>query len=385
MANLQTQSFSTTVGNFASAVQGAASSLLNFTVGSVLRAIADATAGVAMWLQGLIVSLLAVTRLSTSSGADVDSWLADFGFYRLAANAATGLVTFSRLTNTTQAVIPVGTVVQTGDGTQQFAINADPTNNAYSATVVSGGGFVIPSGTSSVSVTARSITPGASGFPDSAGNVAASTITALSSAIPYVDSVTNAATFTNGANPESDSAVKARFVLWLNSLAEGTAAAILSAVQSVQQGVSCSISENALYGGATQNGAFTIVIDDGTGYPSITLQNSVSNAINAVRPLCSSFTVHPPIVVNAAVVMAITTNPGYTHSSVASIVNTAITAYINTLAIGKALSYTKLAQVAYDASAGVLSVTSGYTINGGMADVSATSQQVVKVSTCAVT
>lgn len=378
MANLQTQSFSATVSNFASTVQGAAAALLNFTTGSVLRAIADATAGVSMWLQGLIISLLAVTRLSTSTGADVDTWLADFDFYRLAANAATGLVIFSRLTNTTQAVIPVGTIVQTGDGTQQFIINADTTNPAYSATVISGGGFVIAAGTSSLNVTATAITPGASGMPDSTGNVAANTITALASAIPYVDSVTNSAAFINGANPETDAAVKVRFVLWLNSLAKGTSAAIYAAVAGVQQGLTSSVIENYLVTGAYQPGAFTVIIDDGTGYPSSNLQNNVSNAIAASRPLCSSWSVHAPGVETATVAMAITTSAGFLHAAVCALVQAAISAYINTLAVGASLSYTKLAQIAYESSPGVFSVTSGYTVNGATVDLIATNAQVIK-------
>ena len=375
---LQTQSFTTTVNNFAAAVQGAASSLLNFTVGSVLRAIADATAAVAMWLQGLIVSLLAVTRLSTSSGTDVDSFLADFGFARLAATSASGLVTISRLTNTTQAVVPVGTIVQSSDGTQQYIINADTTNAAYSATVVTGGGFVIPAGTSSISVTATALTAG------TGANVAAGTINALVVAIPYVDTITNPSAFTNGASAESDSAVKARFVLWLNSLAEGTIAAVKAAITSVQQGLTYSITENMLFSGAALPGAFTVVIDDGTGYPSTTLQNNVSAAINLVRPLCSSFSVHAPSVVTVPVAMAITTAAGFVHANVATIVQTAITAYINALGIGATLSYTKLAQVAYEASAGVTAVVAGYTVNGGTVDVAATSLQVIKAGTVSV-
>ena len=375
---LQTQSFTTTVNNFAAAVQGAASSLLNFTIGSVLRAIADAVAGVAMWLQGLIISLLAVTRLSTSSGTDVDSFLADFGFARLPATSASGLVTISRLTNTAQAVVPVGTIVQSSDGTQQYILNADATNPAYSATVVTGGGFVIPAGTSSISVTATALTPGV------AANVAAGTINALVVAIPYVDTVSNPSAFTNGASAEADAAVKARFVLWLNSLAEGTLAAVKAAITGVQQGLTYSITENTLFSGGAQPGTFTVVIDDGTGYPSTTLQNSVGNAINAVRPLCSSFSVHAPSVVSVPVVMVITTAAGFVHANVAAIVQSALTAYINSIGIGASLSYTKLAQVAYEASTGVTAVVAGYTVNGGTSDISVTSFQVIKVSTCTV-
>src|ERR1700750_2693829 len=104
---MQTYSFTQVVQNFATAVQGAAKKLLDFSTGSTLLAIGQAMAAVSLWLQGMILSLLAVTRAATSSGADLDSWFSDFGFTRLAANAASGQVTFSRFTPTAQALIPV--------------------------------------------------------------------------------------------------------------------------------------------------------------------------------------------------------------------------------------------------------------------------------------
>ena len=64
---LSLQNFSTLVEGMAASVQGAAS-LLDLTVGSVLRAILEANAAVALWLQWLIVQVLATTRLATSTG-----------------------------------------------------------------------------------------------------------------------------------------------------------------------------------------------------------------------------------------------------------------------------------------------------------------------------
>lgn len=381
---LSTQSFTTLVTNYASAVQASCATLFNFTKGSVLRAIGEATSAVALWLQGLIVSLLATVRLSTSSGTDVDSWLADFGFSRLPSNPASGLVTFSRLTPTNQAVIPVGTVLQTNDASLQYVVNADTSNAAYSSTVISGGGFVIGAGNASISVTATCVTAGSSGAPDSSGNVGAGTVTSLTTAIPYVDTVTNPAAFTNGADPETDAAVRARFVLWLNSLAEGTVAAVKAAVASVQQGLNYNVLENVQYNGTTQQGAFTVIVDDGTGAPPATLLTAVSAAVDAIRPLTSTFSVHGPLVVPVIVAMSISTATGYDHSSVTSQVQAALQGYINSLSIGQSLSYTKLAQLAYEASAGVATVLPGYTVNSGTSDVVATGVIVLKASSVVV-
>ncbi len=48
--------------------------------------------------------------------------------------------------------------------------------------------------------------------------------------------------------------------------------------------------------------------------------------------------------------------------------------------MGQALSYTRLAQIAFDASPGVTNVT-GLQINGGNADITATAQQVLRAGT----
>ena len=89
-------SFNTMVSNGAAAMQSACSSLLDLTVGSVLRAILEASASVGLWMQWLILKVLAMTRAATSTGEDLDSWMADFDLARLPGVAATGSVTFSR-------------------------------------------------------------------------------------------------------------------------------------------------------------------------------------------------------------------------------------------------------------------------------------------------
>jgi uncharacterized phage protein gp47/JayE len=375
MANVQTQSLTQMLQNFASTVQGSVTSaLLNFNIGTVFRALGEAVSGIALWLQGMILQMLALTRASTSTGSDLDSWFADFGFSRLAASYATGSVTFSRFTPTSQAVVPVGTVVQTTDGTQQFTVNTDTTNPAYSAAL---GGYVLAAGTASVTVTVTAATAG------TGGNVLANTITQLSQSVPGVDTVTNAAAFTNAVNAESDATALARFQSWLLSLSKATKAAIGNAITSLQQGLTYTITENYTYGGVYQPGYFYVVVDDGSGVPSDTLVSTVYNAIDAVRPFTSTFDVKKPIVVTATVAMAITTAAGYTHSTVTALVQTALQNYINTLPLGASLAYSRLAQVAYDASPGVANVT-GVTLNGGTADVTADAKTVVKASTVTV-
>lgn len=375
MASLNQWSLSTTISNMVASAQARAKVLLDFTVGSVNLAIIEAVAQVVIWLEGLILTLLAVTRAATSNGSDLDSWMADYGLTRLAATSSTGQVTFSRFTPTYQAVIPVGTVIQTADGTQQFTVVADTTQTAYSATL---GGYVIAAGINSAVATVQAVNTGTQ------TNVLANTITTLTQAIQYVDTVTNAAGFTNAVDTETDTAFRARFVTYLNSLSKATKAAIGAAILGVQQGLVYTISENLNYAGATQIGHFSVIVDDGSGSPPSALITSVYNAVDAVRPFTSTFEVHGPTVVSATVTMTITTASGYTHSALVTTVQTALLNYINTLPLGTTLAYSRLAQIAYDASPGVTNVTA-VTLNGGTADLTATAAQVIKATAGSIT
>src|SRR5574340_85330 len=160
MANITTQDFSTIVRTIVTAIQGGARTLVDLTVGSILRAVVEANAAVVLWLQGLILQLLATTRAATSNGSDLDTWVADYGLTRLPAVAATGQVSFSRFTATQQAVVPIGSTVQTGDGSQQYSVTIDTANAAYSAAL---GGYVLAAGVSSVSVPVAAAKAGAAG------------------------------------------------------------------------------------------------------------------------------------------------------------------------------------------------------------------------------
>lgn len=372
--SIQTQSFTTIVQNIVTAIQGGASSLVDLTVGSILRATTEAFAGVVLWLQGIALQIASLTRLATSSGSDADSFCADFGFTRLPAQQATGAVTFARFTATMQATIPVGTIVQSADGTQQYTVVADTTQAAYSPTL---GAYVIAAGTTSCTASIQSVNAAA------AANASAGQISVLAGAIPYVDTVTNAVGLTNGADAESDADFRARFVTWVASLSKATRAAIGNAVTSLQLGMVYTITEGLTYAGTTQTGYFYVVVDDGTGSPSSTLLSSVSNAVDAVRPVGSTFGIFAPVVVSANIGMTITTATGYDHTATVALVSAALTAYINSLPLGTSLTFSRLAQIAYDASAGVTNVTA-VTLNGGTSDLAATAKQVIKIGTATI-
>lgn len=377
MATEDSQSFSGIVANFATAVQGAATQLLDFTVGSVLNAISEAVAGVALWLQGLYLQVLALTRAATSSGPDLDSWFADYGFEREGAQAATGFETFYRYTPTNSALVPIGASVQSADGTIVYTVTLNAANAAYS---LSQNGYVVPAGQASIVLPVTCTTAG------SAGNVAAGIINTLGTSIPGIDYVSNSATIENGADAQSDASARASFVLWIASLSKATLAAVEYAITSVQQGVSYSVTENKDYNGATDNGFFYAVVDDGTGNPSGTFISTEAAAIEAVRPIGIRYAVFGPTQVTANVSMTLTTAASYAHNTVVAAVTAAIEAYIGALGVGNALLYTQLANVAYNAEpAGAVLNVSAVLLNGGTTDLTITAQQVAMAGTVTVT
>ncbi|MBX9901260.1 MAG: baseplate J/gp47 family protein, partial [Burkholderiaceae bacterium] len=198
---INTKTFTTYVTDQVTSIQARSSQLVNFTIGSVLRALVETNAAIALWFQGMIVALLATTRAATSNSSDLDAWMADFGLTRLPAVAAKGNVTFARFTATAQAVIPIGAVVQTADGSQLFTVVIDVANGAYSAGL---GGYVMGIGTTNVTV------PVVANVLGSAGNVLANPIKSLTQSITFVDTVTNASHLTAGSYAEADAALRAR-------------------------------------------------------------------------------------------------------------------------------------------------------------------------------
>ncbi len=371
---LSLQNFSTLVEGMAASVQGAATTFLDLTVGSVLRAILEANAAVALWMQWLIVQVLATTRLATSSGMDCDSFGADFSFVRLPAISASGYVTFSRFTPSVAAFIPVGTTVSTSNNGQGFLVVGDPTNQAYSAT---SGGYTIAAGIAGVTVAV------AASMAGSASNVQPGTISMISSVIAGVDTVSNNLALSGGMDAESDTAFKARFSNYLASRSRATNVAIGAMIASIQQGLSYTITENVNQAGMVQMGHFVVTVDDGTGNPSASLLDTVQQGVDVIRPVGTSFAVQGPVVEWANITMTLVTSSNSAHQTAVGYVTTSIENYIASLPIGATLSYTKLAQLAYDASNTITNVSS-LLLNSGTADLAPGIFGVVRAGTVAV-
>lgn len=371
---LSLQTFNSLVQNMAAAVQSSASQLMDLTVGSVTRAILEANASVALWMQWLILQVLQSTRAATSSGADLDSWMADMTLVRLPAVAATGTVDFSRYTPLAPALIPAGALVRTADGSQTYSVMIDTSNAAWAS---GQNGYVVAAGVGSVTVPIDAQIPGA------AGNVQAGVVTLLVTAIPGVDLVVNPEPIQNGLDAESDSALRLRFQNFLQSRSRATTVAVTYAVTTVQQGLTCAIQENVDAAGHMLMGNFVVTIDDGTGDPPAALLGTAQAAIDAVRPVGSSFTVQSPTVTIANISLTISVASTTVKAQIIPLVSNAIATYVNSLSIGELLPITKLAQIAYSASPTIGNV-SQLLVNGGIIDIAVPPSGVIKVGVVAV-
>lgn len=355
-------------------LQSSVVKLLDLSPGSVLRAILEANASVALWVQFLITQMLQTTRASTCSGGDLDSWVRDFGLSRLPASHAIGTVKFSRYVPTSRAAIAAGTRVKSSDGSLTFVVVSDAAHESWSADE---GAYVLSMGMEQVTVPVSAKEAGAS------GNVQAGMITLLASSIAGVDEVSNLASLIGGVEAETDEVLRRRFLGYINSRSKATSDAVGFAVASVRQGLSFVVHENVDAAGHSQLGSFIVTVDDGTGAPPSSLLATVAEAVDLVRPLGSRFSVRPPSVHMVNITVNVEPISGVQIAEIRVEIAYAIERFVNGLAVGSALSVTRLAQTIYQASAKVSNV-SGITINGLSNDWSVNNRSVVKAGLIAI-
>ncbi len=355
---LSLQNFSSLVSNMSASVQGASATVLDVTVGSVLRALLEASASVALWLQYLILQVLSMTRLSSSVGPDADSWVGDFGMVRLPAAASQGVVTMSSFNPSAQAaVITNGMTVRLSDGSQTFTVVNGP--------------YVRAIGQASIDVTVRALLPGV------AGNVQAGAVNILGTAISGIDTVSNASAFAGGAAAETDAGLRARFVNYINTRAQATEQAILYAAQAVGPSISVSIQENLTASGAVDPGNINVVADDGSGSPPASVLAAVAAAIDPVRPVGTTVTVTAPSVIDVTVAATLTVVGGADQAATIATAATALQTFINSLSVGQMLPFSRAIAVLYASSSSIGNVT-GLTMNGATADLGGRSGTVVR-------
>ncbi len=375
--------------NIATGIQGRASQLIDFSIGSPLRAIAEGFAGLFLWMQALVLELLQAMRLSTATGTDVDSFTGDFGVYRLLAQPASGTVILSRLSIVnTPILIPFGAIVQTNPGItvitgtsstppqpqQQYVVVANPTFIGYSAAA---GGYIMAPNTGSMTVPIQALTPG------SGGNVVAGAINQLGSPVTGIDTVSNPSALLNGFNSEADQSLKNRFAAFILGLSRGdyfgTEYAVLSAGITVQW----TLTEDYDYAGNWNPGYYYVVADDGSGAPSAAFMTAITNAVNSVRPLGIQAGTFPSVIQNVIVSLSIQTATGFDHNTVAGLVANAIQNNVNSLGLGNGMEFGLIYSWAYSV-AGVTGVSAALLdgLTGDVADIPPNNQISLKCPSC---
>lgn len=374
MADLPTRSFSVIVQTVVAGIQGRAAALIDFSDGSPLRAIAEGVGGVALWLQAFALQVVQVARLATSSGVDVDSFVGDFGVTRLGSSLATGTLTFSRFSAAASTpFVPVGSTVQTNDGSQTVTATADPTNANFNAT---SNGYFMPTGTLTLTVPAQAQTAGP------VGNINPGTAIVPTTPITGIDQVTNTLAFVGGQLPETDTALKARFVLFILGLSRGNVYGVESALANLNVAIAYTITDQFTRAGVFTPGYFFVVVDDGSGSPSSAFLLTATAAVGAVKALGVNYSVFPPTLITANVNITLTTAAGYNHALVVSQVRALFSTNIIALGLGAGLPYSLLAAWAFSVP-GVINANA-ITLNGTTADIAANNQNRVMPGTITV-
>jgi hypothetical protein len=251
-------------------------------------------------------------------------------------------------------------------------------------------GYQLPANQASISPTVQALVAGTS------SNVLAGSINQMVTNLPGFDLVTNASPINNAKDAESDAAALLRFASWFSSLSKATKAAIAAAIMGVQQGLSFLLLENQTFSGATQQGFFTAIVQDGSG--GMTLQEliNVQNAIDLSRPFTVGFAAQGPndtsinVAMTAVLPSAVTVGDAASAKTAAQ---NAVAAYINGLAFGQTVPWLRCADVAIDAMITYLAalnyVTSGIsvnavTLNGAAADAAIAFNATARAGTVAV-
>lgn len=344
--------------------------LLAFTptlpVGDPLLALMESISSQFVFLQALAQAVNLIARAQTSTGADLDSFYAQFGFTRSPAVAAEGPVILTKLTPaTSQVLIPPGVTVQTVGGAIQYQTIADANQPTWNPTL---NAYVLQVGQTSLTASAQALKAGA------AYNVAANQIAQIASSLAGIDQVNNAVPIANGVDAESDASYRVRFVLFLNSLSKATRGAIVSAIEGVQQGIEYNVVENVNLANQTQIGEFIAIIDNGTGSPPASLITAVQNILEVTRGFTIEAQASAVLVTSCLISLAVRVATGFIQSVVNGQVANAVAAAVNATpigggefdengdVIGAGFLYISLIERAALTVAGVVSVQPGQTV-----------------------
>lgn len=330
--------------------------------GSPIVGLADAQSENCMFLQYQAQYTNNFARLQTCTGPDVDSFCAQFNFFREGAQFASGQVTLSVPTaQVTQLVIPIGTIVQTTGSSIQYQLVADTGQASYSPSLQA---YILPSSSSSAPV--LTITASVQALvAGSASNVQIGQLVAFGTSSYGFTGVTNLAPISNGADQETDAALKNRFEEYIQSLSKGTFLAILEACQTAFPEFTYTILNNTTPFGAIEPGWFTVIANNPGETVTSPQLAALLTAVQAVRAFTIQASVIAAIPVKPNINLNVSVIAGSNTSSIESAVQTAVIGYVNNLPTSAKLYISNLIDVAINTSTLITSVElSSVTIGG---------------------
>jgi len=337
---------------------------VNLEPGDFALAVAEADVGMALTLQFFGQAVINFARAQTSTGVDLDSFYAQFGFTRLPGTFATGQVTFTTVSILTSPVyIPVGSTVQTPNGAITYTVIADNSLPTFNSSQQA---YIIPIGQSSANVAVMATTTG------TAFNVQAGQLTQVQSNIFGIASLSNTLAIQNGTNPETDAAFRTRFVAYINSLSKATEEAIFEAIDSLQTGLKIQLIANQFLVGNPPTsvinpyyGNIIALVDDGTGNPSSTLISAATAAVDATVAFGIQYQVLKPFIETPPFALQVAIGPSGVENTVIGNIQSAIVTYVNALPIGATVFLSQIIAIAQDADPNVTEVVPhSATING---------------------
>jgi hypothetical protein len=380
----------------------------NFSPGTFAGAITEAVGKQNTFLQSQAQQVLLVTRASTCALPDLVTFVQDYFLSPpwLGPTTCNGVAVFARRqASADPKVLLVGTIIQnpvpSPSAAIQYQVDTDATNPAYSANAGGSGigGYALAPGLKQFAQ-APKIRASTAG---TASTVIAGSLTVIASANVPFDTVTNPFDITNGTDGETAPQLLQRFSDFI-STRSGTRYRVAAQIAGVQAGLSFTMNEYVNTDGTQRDGFTTVVVDDGSGAPPLSLLNAVTAA--ATDPAqgkslgAQVVAIAPSIVAVSIAVTGTAVKSGFVAADVRTAIQAALVAKVNSNGVGGAPagtgSGTGSGKVAYIDIANLvasfigsnvgqgLSSYADITVNGTHSDVALTTFQLARTSNASV-
>lgn len=260
---------------------------------------------------------------ASATGEYLDLHAGERGLSRKSALTATGRVTFYPEEQIhTDILIPAGTQVCTYTDMKRFTTDSD---------------VLLAANAESAEADVSAVEPGAD------YNAREGAVGIIVTPVAGVGRVENASAFTNGADRESDDALRKRVIDSYVNIVNGANAAYYKSLALSVPGVYSA----SVVGRARGNGTVNVYVS-GVGAPvSAAVKAQVQQLMDEGRELNTDVLVCDPAAVPVQLYIRIAVEAGYAFDSVAAQVQSAVTAYVNRLGIGTDLRLSNVGEVVY--------------------------------------